>query len=71
MDVRMRSEVGLKHPESMKDMRPKPNENPAALPGVPDTDRQMRDFQKGSMSVGVTQARDSFRVEGSQVDLIA
>ncbi|MBL8022402.1 MAG: hypothetical protein JNM27_22185 [Leptospirales bacterium] len=70
MDVRSRSEVGLKNVDIIRDMRPKPADNPAGLPGTADTDRQARDFQKGSQSVMASQAKDSFKVVGSQVDMI-
>lgn len=46
-------------------------ENPAKLPGTPDTERQLQDNQRSSHAVTVNQSKPSFRVTGQQVDLLA
>lgn len=71
MDVRSRPELGLKSTDPFREMVSKRMENPAKLPGTPDTERQLQDNQRSSHAVTVGQSKPSFRVTGHQVDLLA
>ncbi len=71
MDVRSKPEIGLKNAEQFRDLKAKKMENPANLPTLPDSERQLVDFEKGSKSVLASQSKDVFKVQGAQIDKLA
>lgn len=72
MDIRTGPEVGIKRIDYLRPMKQEPPaENPAGLPGVDTSNRQMFEDQRASSALRPSQAQKSYEVTGTNINELA